>query len=219
MGAETREMSAYLVCTNKMLINWQAGGVFVSTLLRQAVTGSEDYDVFRGDGVNKAQGVTDCAAAIPYARAVAGTIAYADVYNMLARLLMRGPAVWCASQTIIPQLAAMVDAGSHAVWVGGGNLPGVQGPLPSTLFGIPVIFSERNPALGTKADLMLLGHQLYVIKDGSGPIAASSEHIYFLSNKTVFKTVWSVDGAPWLTEPIGLEGTTSNTVSPFVVLN
>ncbi len=36
------------------------------------------------------------------------------------------------------------------------------------------LFSERSPALGTKGDLMLLSPQLYLIKDGSGPIAASS---------------------------------------------
>jgi HK97 family phage major capsid protein len=127
--------------------------------------------------------------------------------------------VWCASQTIIPQLVTMVDAGGHAVWVGGGNLPGVQGPLPSTLFGIPVIFSERNSALGSKGDLVLLSPSLYLIKDGSGPIAASSEHILFLSNKTVFKIVWNVDGHPWLTEPIPLEGAAASTVRPFVILN
>jgi hypothetical protein len=79
--------------------------------------------------------------------------------------------------------------------------------------------TERSPALGTKGDLMLLSPQLYLIKDGCGPIAASSEHIYFLSNKTVFKIVWNVDGKPWLTKPIGLEGTTGSTISPFVILN
>jgi hypothetical protein len=81
------------------------------------------------------------------------------------------------------------------------------------------LFSERNPALGTKGDLTLLSPQLCLIKDGCGPIAASSEHIYFLSNKTVFKIVWNVDGKPWLTKPIGLEGATGSTISPFVILN
>ncbi|OPY76216.1 MAG: Phage capsid family protein [Syntrophorhabdus sp. PtaU1.Bin050] len=216
---EPKEISAYITVTNKLLNNWQAGSVFIETLLRQAVVGTEDYDFLRGDGINKALGVLNSGAAISHSRAGAGAISFADVHGMLARLLMRGPAVWVASQTVIPQLATMVDAGSHAVWVGGGNLPGIAGPLPSTLFGIPIVFSERNPALGSRGDLMLLSPALYLIKDGSGPVAASSEHIYFLSNKTVFKIVWNVDGRPWLTEPLPLEGSTSNTVSPFVVLN
>jgi hypothetical protein len=50
------------------------------------------------------------------------------------------------------------------------------------------------------------------------PIAASSEHIYFTSNKAVFKIVWNCDGKPWLTEPITLEGAAGSTVSPFVIL-
>ena len=66
--------------------------------------------------------------------------------------------------------------------------------------------------------MSLVNLSYYLIKDGSGPAAASSEHILFLSNKVVFKVVWNVDGHPWLTEPLGLEGSTTNTVSPFVVL-
>jgi HK97 family phage major capsid protein len=68
------------------------------------------------------------------------------------------------------------------------------------------------------SDLSLVNLSYYLIKDGSGPAVASSEHILFLSNKTVFKIVWNVDGHPWLTEPLALEGSTANTVSPFVVL-
>ncbi|OPY75185.1 MAG: Phage capsid family protein [Syntrophorhabdus sp. PtaU1.Bin153] len=217
---EPKEVSAYIVCTNKMLANWEAGSVFIQTILRQAVVGTEDFDFLRGDGINKALGVMNSGAAILHSRAGAGAISFADVHGMLARLLMRGPAVWVASQTIIPQLATMVDSGGHAVWLGGnGNQGAAAQAMPSTLFGIPLIFSDRLPGLGTKGDLMLLSPFYYLIKDGSGPIAASSEHIYFLSNKTVFKIVWNVDGRPWLTEPLPLEGSTSNTVSPFVVLN
>ena len=140
---------------------------------------------------------------------------------MVSKMLMRGGSyLWLASQTVIPQLAAMVDAGSHSVWLGGpgGSLSGAAGPLPSTLMGIPMVFADRLPALGTKGDLSLVNLAYYLIKDGSAPAAASSEHILFLSNKIVFKIVWNVDAHPWLTEPLPLEGSTSNTVSPFVIL-
>ena len=59
----------------------------------------------------------------------------------------------------------------------------------------------------------------YLIKDGSGPFVSASEHVYFTSNKTVIKIFTNVDGKSWLNEPIPLEGSTANTVSPFVVLN
>ncbi len=223
VSLEPKEISAYIVVTQKLLNNWEAAGAFVTRQLSAAMVGQEDYDFIRGNGVNKALGFINCAAAIAYSRAGANAIAFADVYGMLARMLMRGGSyVWLASQTIIPQLAAMVDAGTHAVWLGGRGelgLPGAAGPLPSTLLGIPMIFADRLPALGTKGDLSLVNLSYYLIKDGSGPAAASSEHILFLSNKVVFKVVWNVDGHPWLTEPLGLEGSTTNTVSPFVVLS
>lgn len=222
VSLEPKEISAYIVVTNKLLNNWEAAGAFVTRQLSAAMIGQEDYDFMRGNGVNKALGFINCAAAIAYTRAGANAIAFADVYNMLARMLMRGGSyIWLASQTVIPQLAAMVDAGSHAVWLGGqgGNMAGAAGPLPSTLIGLPIVFADRLPALGTKGDLSLVNLSYYLIKDGSGPAAASSEHVFFTSNKVVFKIVWNVDAHPWLTEPLGLEGSTANTVSPFVVLN
>jgi HK97 family phage major capsid protein len=220
VSLEPKEISAYIVCTNKLLNNWDAAGSFITRQLSAAMVGTEDYDFMRGNGVNKALGFINCAAAIAYGRAAANAISFADCYGMLARMLMRGGSyVWLASQTAIPQLAAMVDAGTHAVWLGGRDANGAgQGPLPSTLLGLPVIFADRLPPLGTKGDLSLVNLSYYLVKDGSGPAAASSEHILFLSNKVVFKLVWNVDGHPWLSEPIGLEGSTTSTVSPFVVL-
>jgi HK97 family phage major capsid protein len=224
VSLEPKEMSAYIVVTNKLLNNWEAAGTIINRILTSAVNGQEDYDFMRGDGINKALGFINSSAAISHSRTAGNAIAFTDVCGMLPKMLMRGAAgqfVWLASQTTIPQLTAMVDAGSHAVWVGGvaPGLQGAAGPLPSTLLGIPVVFADRLPALGTKGDFNLVNCSYYTIKDGSGPYAASSEHIYFLSNRTVFKIVWNVDAKPWLTEPLRLEGDSSQAVSPFVILN
>jgi HK97 family phage major capsid protein len=218
---EPKEISAYIVVTNKLLANWQSAGAFTTRVLSQAMVGQEDTDFMRGDGVNKALGFVNSAAAITYARAGANAISFGDVTGMLARMLMKGGTpVWLASQTIIPQLAAMVDAGNHAVWLGAQAqaLAGAAAPIPSTLLGFPLIWADRAPSLGSKGDLCLVNFPYYLIKDGSGPFLASSEHIFFLSNKTVFKILWNVDGHPWLTEPLQLEGDSTKTVSPFVVL-
>ena len=74
-------------------------------------------------------------------------------------------------------------------------------------------------SLGTVGDLILVDMDYYLIKDGSGPFVATSEHVHFLTNRTVIKIFWNVDGQPWLSAPIPLEGSAVNTVSPFVVLN
>jgi HK97 family phage major capsid protein len=217
---EPKELSAYIVVTNKLLANWDACSAFITTQLRKAMTGAEDYDFMRGDGINKALGFVNAPAAITVTRSGASTIAYVDVLTMFARAKQGGSLMWICSQTCIPQLAAIVDAGNHAIWIGGGNLTtGISTPLPSSLLGIPLMFADRVPALGTKGDINLVDLSYYLIKDGSGPFAAISTELLFLSNRTVFKIVWNVDGKPWINEAIPIEGSTTNTVSPFVNLS
>jgi HK97 family phage major capsid protein len=111
----------------------------------------------------------------------------------------------------------MVDAGNHMIWMP--NATGVAGAPPGTLMGIPVLINERSVALGTLGDIMLVDLSYYLIKDGSGPFVATSPHVHFTTNRTVIKIFWNVDGQPWLSGPIPLEGTPANTVSPFIVLN
>lgn len=216
---EPKEISGFIVATNKLLTNWDAATAFLTTQLRGAMVAAEDYDFLRGDGVNRALGIINNPAAIAYGRNGANAVAFADVYGMLARLKMGGSPVWIASQTIIPQLAAMVDAGSHSVWLGGALMGSAKDSMPSSLFGIPIVFSDRLPTLGTKGDLILADLSYYIIKDGSGPFLSWTEHVYWTANKSAVKIVWNVDGKAWLTEPLILEGTSSSTVSPFVVLS
>jgi HK97 family phage major capsid protein len=215
---EPKEISGYIVLTNKLLNNWQAAGQVIGNLLRSAMTAQEDYDFLRGSGIKLALGIINSPASIVYARAGAGTIGFADVYGMLARAKMGGNLIWIASQTVIPALAAMVDAGSHAVWTGSQGVGNAAQAMPSTLFGYPLYFSDRMPSLGSKGDLMLIDPSYYVIKDGSGPFLSWSEHVWWTSNKTGVKIVWNVDGKAWLTEPLQLEGDSTKTISPFVIL-
>ena len=124
-----------------------------------------------------------------------------------------GGAVWIANQTVLPQIINLVDAAGNSIYIQGD----ITKSIPSTLFGIPIIFNGRTPTLGNKGDLMLCDLSYYLIKDGSGPYFASSEHVYFTTNKTVVKMFTMVDGAPWVKSTLLLEDG-STTVSPFVVL-
>ncbi len=218
VSMEPKEMSAYIVTTNKLLNNWDAASTFLTTQLRRAMLGQEDYDCLRGDGINKALGILNAPCTITVARAGANAISFADLYTMYARLKMGGSPVWIVSPTCIPQLCQLVDAGNHALWIGG-DIQGGAAAVPGRLLGLPVVFSERSPALGQSGDILLADLSYYLIKDGSGPFAGISTELLFLSNRTVFRLVWNVDGRPWLTEPISLEGSTANTISPFVKLS
>ena len=208
------EVAAHVVITDKLLRNWGAASALISAQLRLAIIAAEETAFYNGNGVARPLGVLQSPARINYARAVANQIAYADIVGMYARLRMNMSPVWITSQTTIPQLATIADAAGNNLW-----MPSAVAGLPPTLMGIPVLFHERSVALGTAGDLILADLSYYLIKEGSGPFVMASEHVYFTSNRTVIKVFWNVDGAPWLSEPIPLEGSAANTVSPFVVLN
>lgn len=208
------EVAAHVIVTDKLLRNWQAAQTVISNQLRLAIIAAEENAFYNGNGVARPLGVLQCPARINYARAVANQIAFADIVGMYARLRMTMSPVWIASQTTIPQLAVIADAGNNNLW-----MPSAVAGLPPTLMGIPVLFHERSVALGTAGDLILADLSYYLIKEGSGPFVQASEHVYFTSNRTVIKVFWNVDGQPWLNEPIPLEGSVANTVSPFIVLN
>jgi HK97 family phage major capsid protein len=208
------EVAAHVVVTDKLLRNWGAAEALISSQLRAAIIGAEEAAFYNGNGVARPLGVLQSGARINYARAVANQIAYADIVGMYARLRMSMSAVWITSQTTIPQLATIADGGNNNLW-----MPSAVAGLPPTLMGIPVLFHERSAALGTAGDLILADLSYYLIKEGSGPFVMASEHVFFTSNRTVIKVFWNVDGQPWLNEPIPLEGSAANTVSPFIVLN
>jgi len=208
-------IAAYMYSSNKLLNNWQAAGALFQAQLTKAMNGKEDYDFLRGDGVDCATGVINSACKITIDRTTAAQIARADVVNMFVRAKFGGRLVWIASQTCLPQLMAIVDPGTAGTLIWAKDLVSA---IPNTILGYPVLINERSPALGSEGDLILADLSYYLIKDGSGPFFSVSEHVRFTSDQTCFKIVWNVDGAAWLTQALPLEGATSNTVSPIVVL-
>lgn len=207
------EVAGLITITDKLLRNWQSADALLKQLLRGAISAAEDHAFIRGNGVNKPQGVLNSPAAITIPRTTANLIKYADVVAMVAKKLMRGgtSSIWIAAQSVLPQLTLLVGPDNQLVWK-----PDAVGGFAGTLLGYPLKWNNRSPALGTKGDLMLIDWSIYLIKDGSGPFVAASEHVLFKQNKTVIKAFWNVDGQGWLTEPITEEN--GYTVSPFIIL-
>lgn len=212
------EIAGTVTVTDKLLRNWTAASSFLENLMRQGVSAAEDYAFLRGSGVNQPLGALNSGAAYFVNRATANQVTYPDLVAMVAHVLMRGSnaPVWSIPQSVLPQLALMTDPEGHYIWVPNGANAAVSG-FSGTLLGYPVRWNNRAPLLGTKGDVFLADWSYYVIKDGSGPFVAASEHVLFTQNKTVIKIFWNVDGAPWLTAPIKEEN--GYQVSPFVGLD
>jgi HK97 family phage major capsid protein len=212
------EVAGYTVLSDKLLRNWQAADALMTSLLRGAIVAAEENRFLTGQGVGSPLGITNSPCTITVTRNTANAIDYMnDIVSMFARIKTGGSLVWVGSPTIRPELMSMTD-GTNLVWSNGGNWGAAVPAPPGTLCGIPVVFNDRMPPLGTTGDLILADMQYYLIKDGSGPFVATSPHVHFTSNKTVIKAFWNVDGQPWLSAPLPLEGSTPDTVSPFVIL-
>ncbi|MDB5522779.1 MAG: phage major capsid protein [Rhizobium sp.] len=207
------EIAGYVKVTDKLLRNWQSSASLLEGMMREGVNGAEDYAFLRGTGGTQPLGVINAGATKWINRAVTLQISYVDLLKMVAVLLMRGGTpVWSMSQSCLVQIAQMVDPEGHYIWQ-----PNARDGFAGTLLGYPVRWNNRAPALGTKGDVILADWTYYLIKDGSGPFVAASEHVEFLNNKTVIKIFWNVDGAPWMNAPIKEEN--GYEVSPFVGLD
>lgn len=209
---EPFEVAGTITVTDKLLRNWQAAGPFLEGLLSGAVYQAEDYAFIRGTGVGQPLGYLNSPAALTIPRVVAGQVSYRDLVAMMAALLMRGGSpVWVASQSVLPQIMLLKDDEGRFIYQ-----PNAREGVGATLLGYPLVWNNRASGLGNDGDISLVDFSMYLIKDGSGPFVASSEHVLFKSNKTVIKIFWNVDGQPWLNAPFTEEN--GYQVSPFVVL-
>ena len=147
------------------------------------------------------------------------TIVYENIVKMWSRMWApsRANAVWFVNQDVEPQLQAMTLA------VGAGGLPvylppgGLSSEPYARLMGRPVIPIEYAATLGTTGDIMLADMSQYIGIDKGGVQAASSIHVKFLYDETVFRFVYRFDGQPmWNSALTPYKGT--NTLSPFVVI-
>ena len=149
----------------------------------------------------------------------AKTIVSENIVKMWSRMWAksRNNAVWLINQDTEPQLNLMNMS------VGTGGLPtylppgGLSSSPYATLMGKPVIPIEYAATLGTMGDIMLADLSQYIGIDKGGVQSASSIHVKFLYDESVFRFVYRFDGQPmWNSALTPYKGT--DTLSPFVVL-
>lgn len=216
---EPKEVAASVIVTDKLLRNAPAASSIIQQLLTNARIGAEDYAFLRGNGVGKPLGALNSPGRKNITRTTTSDVVYTDILNMLAAMNPEdlSGCVWVANLTTLPKIMGIKDSGNNNIYWGGVART-IEGAMPSSLAGLPLIWSGRTPTLGNAGDLALINFNYYLIKDGSGPFIEASPHVYFVNNKTVIKMFWNVDGQLWNKAPLTLEDG-STTVSPVVVLN
>lgn len=209
ISLEPQEVAGYIPVTDKALRNSAAIGALVAQLLPRALMRAEERAFLNGDGVGKPKGVLG--AACVYVSPVSGAGLYADLVEAESRLLTES-GVWIINKRLKPTIKLLKDDSGGSPGVGAY----IFSEVTNTLLGHPVVWSTRSPAKGQQGDILLADLSYYLIKDGSGPFIAASEHVGFVNNMTYIKAFSNVDGRSWMNEPFTQED--GSIESPFVVL-
>jgi HK97 family phage major capsid protein len=194
----------------------------LQSLWPQALAFSEDAAFMSGTGVGEPLGFmgagnTAAIAVAAEAGQASGTILFENIVKMYSRMLPSSlaKAVWICSPDALPELFTM----ALAVGTGGGPImvTNAAGPAPMTIFGRPLIVSEKAGTLGSRGDISLVDLSYYLVGDRQTMTADSSTDYNFGGDKTTFRIIQRVDGRPWLKSAITPKNG-GNTLSPFVEL-
>ncbi len=176
-----------------------------------------DDTILNGNGSGQPLGILNSPALVTVAKETDQTakITVENLIKMWSRCWgrSRANAVWYVNQEIEPLLYTL-KIGDVPVYLPAGGLS--EKPY-ATLFGRPIVPLEQCSALGSVGDIILGDMSQYLLIDKGGINTASSIHVRFLYDESVFRFIYRVDGQPIWNKPITpYKG--SNTLSPFVTL-
>jgi HK97 family phage major capsid protein len=223
IALEATKQTALAHVTNELVKDWGAFGVFIDEIFPEAMAYYEDVDFLTGNGAGQPLGAlnasnTSLIAVAKETGQASTTIVWENIIRMYSRMLPSSldTAVWIASPDTFVELATMaltVGTGGSAIWLTNG-----QNKPVLTLLGIPVIMSEKAPAvLGTQGDLSLVDFSMYLIGDRQQMTVDSSPHVKFTSDKTTYRVIQRNDGRPWVQSAFTPKNN-GPTLSPFVQL-
>ena len=175
---------------------------------------NEDYAFLQGTGAGQPLGIINAGATIVVARAAAGAIGFADVANMMENFLPGGRGVWMITQSAMSEIIQMNGPAGNPSYIW---QPNARDGVPGYLLGMPVIWTEKLPLIGTQGDIVLADWRYYLIGDRQATTVESTRDEYFRYDQTSWRAVHRVDGQPWLSAPLRYQDGTTQ-VSPFVIL-
>ena len=176
-----------------------------------------DDAILDGSGEGEPLGILNCGALIKVEKEKdqKAIITVENLIKMWNRLWSksRANAVWYINQEIEPHLYTL-KLGDKPVYIPAG---GISEKPYGTIFGRPVIPLEQCSAEGEVGDIVLADVGQYLLIDKGGVKAASSIHVRFLYDESVFRFIYRADGKPIWNKPLTpYKG--KSTISPFVAL-
>lgn len=163
--------------------------------------------IVNGDGVTKPLGLMKSASKVAQAKETgqaAATINAANILKMWSRLhpSCENNAVWLHDKSITPQLGQMTIGTAGAQMVVYQPKGGLSEHPFATLMGQPLLPVEFCQQVGTEGDIILTDLATILSAVKGGLQAASSMHVYFLSNEMAYRFVLRVDARSWWFNPL-----------------
>jgi len=218
VNLEPKKLTGYVEDSNELeqdaITNM---GTLLTQMFGEVLAFEEDDAFINGDGVNKPLGILVAPSLVTVSRATTSAVSTADVINMIARF--RGSmdrAVFLVNQSTLPSIYKLKDENNNYIWHPGMNAS-VAGKAMGTLYGIPLVVTEKCPAVGTKGDIILADFGHYLIGDRGGLRTDYSQHYKFQSDQMAYRVIKRVDGQPWLKQAI-TPRRGGATLSPFVAI-
>lgn len=218
---DAQKLTGFAVVPNELLSDSLISfAALIERLWPEALAFFEDVAFMSGSGAGEPMGFlgsgnTAGVAVTKESGQAADTIVVENVIKMYSRMLpsslSRG--IWVCSPEAIPELFTM----ALSVGTGGGPvmLTNVAGPAPMTIFGRPLVVSEKAGRLGDRSDLAFVDLSYYLIGDRQVMSAASSTDYRFGNDQTAYRIIQRVDGKPWIKSPITPQNG-GPSLSPFV---
>jgi HK97 family phage major capsid protein len=216
-----KKLTAYTSAANELLAD---SAISLEALLMRlfpaALAYFEDDAFVNGIGAGQPVGIINADALVTVAKETgqaATTIVAENIDKMYSRMLpsSRANAIWLAHPDTLPQIVSL----SRSVGTGGSAvmMNNMAGAAPASIYGRPLIISEKCQTLGTAGDIFFVDLSYYVIGDRQSISMAASPHVRFQNDETVWRFTQRVDGRPWIESALTPRNG-SNTLSPFVAL-
>lgn len=209
-----KKVAALAYATDELLADATALEGWLSRTVPNELRFKVEDAIYNGDGVGKPTGIMGHASLVTQLRYAASAVSAADIWAMYARRWVGArDYVWLVNQDVLPQLYALGNTYQN-LFTGPSGMPNAPA---GTLMGLPIVEVEYAATMGSTGDIMLAALSQYQGIEKGGIESASSIHVQFLTDETVFRFVYRFDGGPmWSSTLTPFKG--SNTQSPFVVL-
>jgi len=226
MKLEPHKLGVLVYATDELMSNATALDTYIRRAAGEEIMWLVNDSIISGSGTGMPLGVLNSSCLITVLKEssqLADTFQLENVNKMYGRMhaRARNGARWFINQDVEPALEglnAVVGTGGLPVYIASPTgFPNVAEAPQNRLKGRPVQPIEYCKTLGDKGDVIFANLSYYAVGIRGGINEAMSIHLRFDYDEVAFRFLFSVDGQPWLQQPL-TPAYSALTLSPFVTL-